>query len=670
MTTTNIIRYLIRMRAASTLTVIGAALCLVAPSAHALGFGRVSNSTQLGQPLNFAAAVHLEADESLPRECVFAEVHSGDIRLQPSQIRVTLEGAGDASERSVRVTSSAVIDEPVVTVSVTLGCGAKITRKFVAFIDPPTINLAQAAPLESLPPQRVDSAVAPVVTMVEGVSPSRAAPKRPDQPAPAAKRVRPRTAAVASAPGATTIEVPAGATPSRRRPTARTRQPAIASAAPAATAGSRLKLEAAPPVVARSASAPASAPIAAPELAAAEAASAPKLDDTAEQLAKERQRIQLLEEGLATLRRDSQATQQALTALQARLKEAEAARYANPLVFGLAWLAALLALAVAALWWRQSRARSAGQWWAGPAQPSAAARAVAEEMAASAPLPLGATPTAADAFEISSLAVALDESTVASYMRPITRTAPLDVATPVKPEPVRGSTVEELIDLEQQAEFFIVLGQDEAAIELLMSHVRSDGGISPLPYLKLLEIYRRRGDVAAYERIRDRFNRRFNAYAPDWESDLQQGRTLEEYPATIGRLQALWSSPVRVMETLDASLFRRNKADETFDLPAYREVLFLYSIARDLAEHGAAVTPEAVDLLLPFNDEAAAEPIAHLMAATAPEDFKHSDLMTLPLDLEVSFGGTGTPTPRATNIIDFDLSEPAPNAAPGSTSSR
>ena len=40
---------------------------------------------------------------------------------------------------------------------------------------------------------------------------------------------------------------------------------------------------------------------------------------------------------------------------------------------------------------------------------------------------------------------------------------------PAVEEPARELSVEELIDLEQQAEFFIVLGQDDAAIELLMA---------------------------------------------------------------------------------------------------------------------------------------------------------------------------------------------------------
>jgi len=170
------------------------------------------------------------------------------------------------------------------------------------------------------------------------------------------------------------------------------------------------------------------------------------------------------------------------------------------------------------------------------------------------------------------------------------------------PEPRRDLSVEELIDLEQQAEFFIVLGQDEAAIDLLMGHVRNTGGISPLPYLKLLEIYKRRGDRSAYERIRERFNRRFNAYAPDWDTDLQQGKSLEDYPATMANLEGLWGQPELVMRTLDALLFRRDEAVDAFDLPAYRELLFLYSVARDFVtrtndEH------TGVDVYLPLGEE-------------------------------------------------------------------
>jgi pilus assembly protein FimV len=696
------------MRAALTPLALAAALCFSAPTAFALGFGRITNATELGQPLNFAAAVRLDPDELLPRECVSAEVLSGENKLLPTQIRVTLEGAPDAQDRSVRVTTSALIDEPVVTVSVTLGCGAKITRRFVAFIDPPLINAAQTTPMETLPPQRNDSQVAPIVTMVQGDStqskPAKATP-RAERPATPNPRPRPRVATTANAtsPG---IEAAPPKPAAARKPTV-SRQPVITRNA---GAGPRLQLEAATALAAPGASAPgasassastakpatpglsaalppvaatapASSASGAAALAVASAASAPKLDEQSELIAKERQRIQMLEEGLAALRAESAATQKALVTMQGRLKEAESERYANPLVYALAWLSALLALAVAGLWWRQSRVRGSPQWWSAPATaPKApAARAPAKvDPLISAPAPLGATPTAADAFEV--LTVIEDDEPRPPPKPSVRPTMPMTAAP--SNEPARELSVEELIDLEQQAEFFVVLGQDEAAIELLMSHVRNDGGISPLPYLKLLEIYRRRGDADAYERIRERFNRRFNAYAPDWSADLQHGQSLLDYPDTMGRLQSLWSSPAKVMETLEASLFRRNKSDETFDLPAYRELLFLYSIARDLAEHGGSQPSSEVDLLLPLQDESEM-PISRLEATPSKMgEFQHSEIATTPLDLDVSFAPEGdhqhleasdaTDMPTISfarvpeeqseegnsNFIDFDLSAP------------
>ena len=402
-------------------------------------------------------------------------------------------------------------------------------------------------------------------------------------------------------------------------------------------------------------------------------------------LALERERIRLLEEGLARLRSDSQATQQALVTLQARLQVAESERYSNPLVYALAWLSALLALAVGALWWRQSRARGAAQWWAPPAPvtaPAPAARNKGLDFETVAPTTMSGV---APAYEVSML----DSGEISMPAPDLPMTLP--AAAALRPaaalaEPARELSVEELIDLEQQAEFFVVLGQDEAAIELLMSHVRNDAGVSPLPYLKLLEIYKRRGEADAYERIRDRFNRRFNAYAPDWASDLQHGLALEAYPETVQRLQGLWGAPGRAMETLAAALFRRDASDQTYDLPAYRELLFLYAIARDFQEHGVVDLGRDVDLLLPMHDDLASEPITQRVHSTG---FQNSALMTQPLDLDVSLlradgaGATQVAAPAGlerrsndrapasdSNLIDFDLDLDLGSQAPTPPGSR
>ena len=689
------------MRASATVFFLSlaAALWVAAAPAKALGFGRIGNTTQLGQPLNFAAAIRLENDETLSRECVSAEVLVGDNKLQPGQVRVTLEATAAANERLVRVTTSTLVDEPVVTVSVSVGCTSKVTRKFVAFIDPPLINAPQTAAADTsmMVLQRADSQVAPLVAVVEGEKEPVAVPSRAPAPERSARPERPRretAAALRTTPRSRPVVVARAAegiasAPSAQQPTAAKKPAPKARAAQAprpAASGPRLELEAAPAVVARAASAPPGVELPRVAAAAASAASAaPVVDETAAMLALERERIRLLEEGLARLRSDSQATQQALVSLQARLQTAEAERYANPLVYSLAWLSALLALAVGALWWRQSRARGAAQWWAPPAPsaPAAAARAARSRPAEFETAPPTTMSGVAPAYEVSMLDSGEMSIPVPDMPMTIPAAAALRPPAPMAAEPARELSVEELIDLEQQAEFFVVLGQDEAAIELLMSHVRNDGGISPLPYLKLLEIYKRRGEADAYERIRDRFNRRFNAYAPEWIADLQQGLPLEAYTETVQRLQELWASPAKAMETLAAALFRRDPSDQTYDLPAYRELLFLYAIARDFQEHGVADIGRDVDLLLPMHDDAPPAPIAHLVSS-GNTGFQNSALMTQPLDLDVSLvRGEGeselsAPAPTGperrsgergsavdSNLIDFDL-DPSSAAPPGS----
>lgn len=163
---------------------------------------------------------------------------------------------------------------------------------------------------------------------------------------------------------------------------------------------------------------------------------------------------------------------------------------------------------------------------------------------------------------------------------------------------VREASIEELIDLEQQADFFIVLGQEEAAADLLVEHMRVTGGSSALPYLKLLEIHHRLGDRDAYERMRTRFHQRFNAYAPRWGEDPNQGRTLEDYPDIVSRLQQCWDRPLDAMAELEALLFRKSSG-ELFDLPAYRDVLQLYALARErfVQDSGQG---DSVDVLLPL----------------------------------------------------------------------
>jgi hypothetical protein len=370
------------------------------------------------------------------------------------------------------------------------------------------------------------------------------------------------------------------------------------------------------------------------------------------------ERLKAMEQALESIKLEAQRNREQLALMRSRITEGDTARQTMPWLLGA--LALLLGL-VAWLGWRLRRLQTdqRAQWHAAAASASAAPplnpptlqpMTLPPHLADAAPArprtALGASPTPAAPSPFAPASTLFPDSVMAANA------------------PARDVSIEELIDLEQQAEFFVVLGQDDAAIDLLMGHIRSSGGTSALPYLKLLEIYRRQGDRESYERTRARFNHRFNAYAPDWDADLQHGRSLDDYPVVMQRLQRCWNNPIDAMAELESLVFRRD-AGELFELPAYREVLFLYSMARDLAEHqgGPSTT---IDVLLPLGEGQTFEATTahpHLITASTlgslTEPSRQTEAPIEVLHAAVKpverFGLTDHGTP-----VDLDLTSPLP----------
>jgi pilus assembly protein FimV len=214
-------------------------------------------------------------------------------------------------------------------------------------------------------------------------------------------------------------------------------------------------------------------------------------------------------------------------------------------------------------------------------------------------------------------------------------------------------SIEELLDVEQQAEFFVVLGQDDAAVELLTNHVMASGGASPMPFLKLLEIFRRTGDQTSYERTRKRFNARFNGVAPEWGADPNGGRGLVDYPEVLTRIQRSWGTPVDAMAELQTLMFR-NDSKLLFELPAYRDIMMLFTLARDHHE-ARVVDGTPVDVLLPLSTAASAGALPELFDFPAAPAFP-----TLPADTAATVASAPSAPAGAVQV--------APQAAaPGAT---
>ena len=665
----------------------------------------------LGQSLDFVVQLRLDKGELLSPECVAAEVSVGERRLNDAAVRTTVEMAG-ADLARVRVSTAQAMDEPVIGIVLHSGCVSRVTRRFVVMADPPELRVSVPVMVPAMVPVASPvNALAPLASAVSVEAPlsstrwnessaSRATPVPLAATRPVAARSVESGAQRAVARAARRAERrTAAATSAAAAPRAPRRNPLPAAAAVAA--GPRLKLdpvEAAP--VVDSASIVEQA-IEAVALAASSArASAAAASATAE-------RIAALERTVDSLRRDAQAQRDQAAALRSQLAAADdGGRWTWPLLLAVVALAALavwLALRMRSMlrlreqdWLLAQQAQvedaaaaEAAAQAAGARQPTSPIPFVTSELA---PAPL-VKPRSTPAWPPPAAAGLAPQSSpppspmpaIAPPLVPMPRPMPRPIPLAAPPAAVRPSpppapveefaydtalqrtqplpepklldataprdvSIEELIDLEQQAEFFVVLGQDEAAVDLLVEHLRQSGGGSPLPYLKLLEIYRRRGDRDDYERTRTRFNHRFNAYAPDWDADLQAGRSLEDYPGIVPRLQQLWERPLDAMAELEALLFRKSSRGELFDLPAYREVLFLYALARDLLDREGSDAGN-VDLLLPMADGgefSSTSPAPFDEAAVS--GFGHVDFdarPTAPVDFDLSSGAD-----RSTSIFD------------------
>jgi pilus assembly protein FimV len=419
--------------------------------------------------------------------------------------------------------------------------------------------------------------------------------------------------------------------------------------------------------------------------------------------------IRALDNQVQVILAEARRQQELLATQRERLERAEAANAWLP------WLAAgLLALAGLAGWlglrlWRLQRTRASAPVQAA-AEPAPSAELTSVDMAAlvaaampdSVPAQLPRRPYPAAPGNTSAAEPApapapapsrapnippAQTTAVPPRLTPLQRdrsgmplsTRDFSMGTHVPPRPV---SVEELLDLDQQVDFFLALGQAQSAIDLLLSHVRGSGGTSALPYFKLLEIYRAQGDEEAYERTRERFNQRFNAHAPDWSGALADGRVLEDYPEVMQRLQRAWPQPIRAVAEMEGLLLRR--ADlEPFDLPAYRDLLMLHALVRDLptasvsalsttpavlnvdpAPVPAAMPGDAVDLLLPLGEEPLdiTAPRPHVADASSAQTLLADWVFTRAVQARRAAGAGDGPAPQAQPGIklDLDLSDYAP----------
>lgn len=651
--------------------------------ASALSMGNGRGAVVIGSPVDLIFDIQPDQGSDVASSCIGATLVAGDTPISASRVRLTPQPESAGRAASVRVQTSSVVDEPVLTVTLTAGCSGKVTRSYTFLADPPArLPPVAAGQLPAVPAAVPGSIGAGASGLASASAPlernAAGAPARGAAAAPA--RAASASAAAARAPAAAP---------------ARTHARVMASAqAPApAVAGPRLVLEPLDlwlesPVSLRPTAQLLSTPAEESSPQRAEAAAAWKaLNATPESLAHDAERLRVLEAEAKAVKAGSAQQLATTQQLQQQLDEAQE-RFPATVVYVLGALLALALGLLAWVWQRASRqatlsekswresvkvstvdssAPTAGQVDPGwepletlpvPSMkgdllaPSGSAALFKDAKPVSAPAPLYAASTAVAA--------------AAAARVPVPAKAP-----PPAVEPVRALQIvnpDDLFDIQQQAEFFVSVGEHNQAVEVLRKHIVDHRETTPVAYLELLRLFHTLSRAEDFMQLRAQFMRYFNAKVPEFSAFNRQGRPLDRYSDALAEIEAEWSSPA-VLHTLDKFLFHRpgNQAAEPFDLAAYDDLLLLLGIAQTTPSSARGAPPPR-KRTTPVEDsfEAAAE---KGLSALSPLDNTQPDfpLDSLAASLEFDFGGVPAPAPapvvRHSGPAELTL-EPASGLSP------
>jgi pilus assembly protein FimV len=637
-------------------------LCLPTVS-DALSLGRSRGAALLGRGLDVSVLATLDPQEEVPAtSCFSAEVFYGDTRINGSSVTVTPLRTSP-TELSLRVRSSAPIDEPFITLYMRVACGQGFSRRYVLLTDSPS----EPAPLVQTPvlpllgaPTPAPSRSQSVITELRGEdAASGNTGSAQDQKPIVSDRARQREAARQeqrrqSQNAQIAAKDPAAAEKARARQLAREQAkvqlksqaserannaPVAPRSAMSPSLGSanktntgRLKVDLLEMVPGREPALRSSAELLTQpttDMAArAQAAAMWRMINASPQdMLRDVERLRTLETEVRAMSELTKRQTQELGAVKTELATAKRAQYANPFMYALAALC-LGALAFAAWMWRQRRSNRA-PWWGNQQSQSksdsshskgkpiarfggqdsatiaAAEREREQEYVSasqlitppSAAMPLGDGVGAPPSF-ISSTRAAVDFDLQSMAGSPAggslsNRRGAVSGGRDNEAEfensavgALRPVNAEELFDIQQQADFFMSLGQHEQAIDILQNHISDNVETSALAYLDLFDIYHKIGKRAEFAELRDEFNRVFNAQVPEFDKYGVNSRGLEEYVPALERIQVLWPN-AKVLEVIEESIFRKPDLDnQPFDLLAYRELMLLYAIAKDVSEAG------------------------------------------------------------------------------------
>ncbi len=627
-----------------------------ATGSPALTLGRASGAVLLGQPLKLTVPIQLESGEDPSALCPDADVFYGDSKQDASRVGVTSEVSPQSQLVNVYVSARANVDEPVVTVYLRAGCAGKTSRRYVLLADLVT----------ELAPQLIDASVSirslPTV-VASGTQAKVVDALQNSRFKPATRRM------IATGSGLESKQTPSA----NLKPSVSTRT--------ALSSRPRLKLAPVDLAVDRDPTLKLTNELLLGDLEdlqkrAQAVALWQSLNATPQDVLSAQGRRQALESNLKGLHDVTAKNRQILEELTRRLDKAETERYSNPLVFGL--LAALFAFGLGWVYvWTHGQRVGLGvpPWWRDQGSVDRAGIATHDSVAASehadsgwshSVLPETSSTVPPEGVETKSAARATEVDIDLPEDVPVVVSRKLGS----RPEAARAVMVsralehhdfadsmtttlravntKEMMDIRQQAEFFMTLGQHQEAVAMLAENIDAGADSNPLVYLDLLKVLHTLGRKAEYDQYRHAFNAIFSGRIPEYADFNRSGNGLEAYPNVCSRIVQLWPSEEAV-DYIEECLVRSFVGDAAngFDLEAFRDLLMLHGVARRV-DSSLDTGFSAFSTVRMATSEPDSSPISH----------EEADAFLAEDDQPLA-GRSDDPGKDA--AVDFDVSEPPGN---------
>ena len=595
------------------LILIGSILLSTALPSSAVTLGRYGGAAVIGRPLDVRVEALTSPGEDLSELCIRANVLFGEARLSSGAVRVSPQRSAPDAKASIRIQTTLPVNEPVVSLEVSAGCSAPFTRNYVLLADPaPASASNNGAPTG--PVRSIDGAAA----AVGEASSMRVLPRLVNENGQAPGRALSATPPTTNTDGAADNE--GGAKETAPASVRKPEKPVVKKATPAQAARKSIVRKPDPvveapaprllldpvdlnlnverdPVLKLSLSM-----LSEPTTSEQEREAAGQLwkaiNATPEEVLRDTQKLAVLEAESKGLREKEASDAAAIKAMQEQLDQT---RYITWLAY---LLGGLLLLSLVGLWFFRRRketpevARRGAAWWDGAQKPAAAGAAAV----------LATKATGSERRDPVGVDIDLDidpESSFDDYESLHGHDASLRAVLPASNSRIdesnasagaRSLATEELFDVQQQADFFVSLGENDKAIGVLRNHLLESQEPSALAYLDLFRLYHQLNRRQDYEELREIFNEKFNAGAPPFDDYSDNSVGLEGYETAFGRIQALWPQP-RVLDVIEKSIFRdANDTDgEVFDLEAYRELLLLHAVAKEMIKRAELGEDERPD---------------------------------------------------------------------------